>query len=85
MEAAFREHAQWPATQSTITHLRARAVDALEKGDSIELVTDAGHALVCDLLIIATGNPQPRLQAPLDASLAAHPGSLKSARHPTVA
>ncbi|CAM3795404.1 FAD/NAD(P)-binding protein [Polaromonas hydrogenivorans] len=78
MEAAFREHAQWPATQSTITHLRARAVDALEKGDSIELVTDAGHALVCDLLIIATGNPQPRLQAPLDASLAAHPGVIEN-------
>lgn len=78
MESAFREHAQWPATQSTITHLRARAVDALEQGDSVELVTDAGHSVVCDLLIIATGNPQPRLQAPLDASLAAHPGVVEN-------
>ncbi len=78
MESAFREHARWPSTQSTITHLQARVVDALKKGDSIEVVTDAGHALVCDMLIIATGNPPPRLQTPLDASLTAHPGVLEN-------
>lgn len=47
MQAAFREHAQWPSTQSTIRHLRARAVDALEKGNSIEVVTDAGRYATC--------------------------------------
>ena len=60
---AVREHSSWPATGSTIRHLRASASGAEVAGERIVVHTDRGAALESDMLIVATGNPLPRRPA----------------------
>jgi uncharacterized NAD(P)/FAD-binding protein YdhS len=51
---------------STIRHLRARVVDAIETSDRVEVVTDAGQRIEANMLVLATGNGAMRLPWPLD-------------------
>lgn len=70
---ALRAHARWPATGSTIAHLRDLAVEAVPGDDRVAIRTASGRTLDSDMLFVATGNPLPRLQDPLAGSLAGHP------------
>ena len=63
LAASVREHSVWPATGSTITHLRATASSAELAADSIVVRTDGGVVLAPDMLIVATGNASMRRSA----------------------
>lgn len=78
----LRAHEQWPATGSTIAHLRDRAVAAFASRDAMTIRTADGRTLESDMLVVATGNPLPRLQAPLARSLADHPSVIEDPLQP---
>jgi len=78
----LRAHEQWPATGSTIAHLRDRAVAAVSARDAMAIRTADGRTLESDMLVVATGNPLPRLQAPLARSLAGHPSVIEDPLQP---
>lgn len=79
---ALREHAHWPATGSTIVQLRGRATGAVFSGGAIATSTDTGRTLHSSMLVVATGNPLPRLQAPIGPGLAAHPSVIENPLEP---
>lgn len=79
---SLREHAHWPATRSTISHLRGRATGAVLAGGTIATSIDAGPPLHSTMLIVATGNPLPRLHPPIAAGLAAHPSVVANPLEP---
>lgn len=79
---SLREHARWSATGSTISHLRGRATGAAFSGGEIATSTDTGRTLRSSMLIVATGNALPRLQAPIPQSLAAHPSVVANPLEP---
>ena len=58
---------------STIRHLRTLARGASHVSESWQVSTADGNVLASDLLLVATGNPNPRLPSPFAASLDAHP------------
>ncbi|HJU24756.1 MAG TPA: FAD-dependent oxidoreductase [Casimicrobiaceae bacterium] len=62
-----------------ITHVRSRAVDVVVDDGYMSVATDAGARLRSDLLVIATGNAQPRLPASFPPALADHPAIIGSA------
>ena len=72
IEETLQAHTLWPATGSTITHLRDRAIELSPPGQALHVTTGGGHTLPAELLFIATGNPLPRLQRPFDPALASH-------------
>lgn len=78
IEDTLRAHAFWPATGSTISILHDRAVSASQRGDTLTVLTEGGRALESKMLIVATGNALPKLQAPLEASLASHPAVIEN-------
>ena len=79
LEDQVRRHASWPATGSTIRTLQDRAVHAWQSSDDeVTTVTEHGQTLTADLLVLATGNAEPRLQAPLNPALAQHPGVIEN-------
>lgn len=82
LEDQVRQHAHWPATGSTIRTLQDRAVHAWPSGGpdggEVTTLTERGQTLNADLLLLATGNAEPRLQAPLDPALAQHPGVIEN-------
>jgi len=75
---ALRAHAHWPATGSGIAHLRDRAASVEVRPARAVLRTASGRALESELLVVATGNPLPRLQAPFARSLADHPSVIEN-------
>ena len=79
---SLREHARWPATGSTICHLRGRASGAAFGDGVIATSTDAGPVLHSTMLIVATGNPLPHLQPPIAAELAAYPSVVANPLEP---
>lgn len=79
IEETLQAHASWPATGSTISHLRDQAVDLSSTSQPLRVKTAGGHELVTDLLFIATGNPFPRLQRPFEPGLATHPAVIENA------
>lgn len=75
---AVRAHARWPATGSRIAHVRDRAVGLAPGRESIALHTAGGCVLESEMLVVATGNPLPRLQAPFARALADHPSVIEN-------
>ncbi len=69
---AVRAHAHWPATGSAIEHRQARASAATATPDGWDVQLHDGAVLHGELLIVATGNPRPRLRPPFDPALAQH-------------
>lgn len=78
LEETLNKHAVWPKTGSTIETVRDRATGATDTGNGIAVLTEAGHAIVSDLVLVATGNAVPRLQAPLPATLAQLPSVIEN-------
>lgn len=79
LEDMVRTHATWASTGSTIRTLQDRAIGARSRDDGrIATATESGQTVVSDLLLLATGNAEPRLQAPLDPALARHPGVIEN-------
>lgn len=79
LEDMVHSHASWAATGSTIRTLQDRAVHAWQADDGeVTTVTERGQTLAADLLVLATGNAEPRLQAPLNPALAQHPGVIEN-------
>ena len=78
LEDTLRQHAVWAPTQSTIHSVHDVAVSAQRRDGRYTVQTQSGLALTCELLIIATGNALPKLQAPLAADLAQHPGVIEN-------
>jgi len=84
LEQTLQAHRHWPATGSTITPLQGMAnhVGAGEgTGDgttALAVHTAAGQVLPADLVLLATGNPLPRLQPPFDPALAGHPAVVEN-------
>ena len=78
LEDMVHRHASWPATGSTIRTLQDRAVDAWQADGEVTTITERGQTLPADLLLLATGNAEPRLQAPLNPALAQHPGVIEN-------
>jgi len=86
VEATLRAHATWPASGSTIEHVRERAVGAwsercddrttgsLSDREAFVTLTESGRELRSQLLIVATGNPAPRLPTFFAPALLDHPG-----------
>lgn len=68
----LQAHVDWPATGSRILHLKDRATALSATGEARAVHTAGGHTLAADLVVIATGNPLPRLQRPLAPALARH-------------
>lgn len=63
-----------PPGGPTITHRRDRAVGIAPDGAGWRVQLAGGDALPADLVIVATGNPPPRLPAFVTARAAARPG-----------
>lgn len=78
LEDMVRTHAHWAPTGSTIRTLQDRATDAWSSDGRITTVTEKGQTLSADLLLLATGNAEPRLQAPFDPALARHPAVIEN-------
>jgi len=78
LEQTLQAHARWPATGSTIDHHRGTAVGLSAPGTPLAAHTAAGHALPADQVIIASGNPLPRLQPPFAPTLARHPAVIEN-------
>lgn len=78
LEDMVHSHARWAATGSTIRTLQDRAVDAWQQDGAVTTVTERGERLTSDLLFVATGNAEPKLQAPLDPALARHPAVIEN-------
>ncbi|MBL0920107.1 MAG: FAD/NAD(P)-binding protein [Hydrogenophaga sp.] len=78
LEDQVRAHAHWAPTGSTLHTVQARVVGAVQRGGELVALTDHGQQIAGDLLLLATGNAVPRLQAPLSAALAAHPGVIEN-------
>lgn len=78
LEDQVRAHAQGAPSGSTLHTVRARAIGAVPRGDETLVLTDQGPPVAADLLLLATGNALPRLPAPLDPALAAHPGVIEN-------
>jgi uncharacterized NAD(P)/FAD-binding protein YdhS len=73
------EHAsQHAKARVRIAHVRNRAVDVAAGDGYIRVATNAGARLRTDLLVIATGNAQPRLPASFPPALADHPAIIAS-------
>jgi len=83
LAAELARHARWPANGSTIAHLRDRASRVAFDGHAISIATEAGRTLDAAMLIVATGNPLPRLQAPFAPSLAGHPSIIENPLEPS--
>jgi len=79
LEATVKAHADWVCTGSTITHVRDTAVRAQAASEGFEVTVASGQVLKADLLFVATGNPPPRLQPPLQPALASHPAVIENA------
>ena len=78
IEDTVKQHQRWPANGSTITHLQDTAVGVSELAAGLQIATAGGHALNADMVLVATGNPVPRLQAPFDPALATHPSVVEN-------
>jgi uncharacterized NAD(P)/FAD-binding protein YdhS len=78
IEDTVRQHADWPATGSRIVHVRDQAVSASVSGANLQVQTARGRSVQADMILLATGNPTPRLQPPFAASLAAHPSIIEN-------
>lgn len=68
-----REHAHWPATGSRITHRRLRVDDINFADRGATLVLSDGSTEAADHVVLATGNPPPRVPAVFDGALSRHP------------
>ena len=73
LAAAVRDHAQGAANGCTIAHHPTLALAAEPVGERWQVRLQQGPPLTAELLIMATGHPRPRLRAPFDPALAAHP------------
>jgi uncharacterized NAD(P)/FAD-binding protein YdhS len=78
LEDQVRVHTQGTPSGSTLHTVRARAIGAAQRGPETVVLTDQGQTIAADLLLLATGNALPRLPAPLDPALAAHPGVIEN-------
>jgi uncharacterized NAD(P)/FAD-binding protein YdhS len=78
LEDMVRAHAHWAPTGSTIHTLQGRAAEAWASDGFVHTRTANGQVLGSDLLILATGNAEPRLQAPFDPALAHHSGVIEN-------
>lgn len=78
LEDQVRVHAQATPSGSTLHTVQARAIGALQRGAETVVLTDQGQTIAADLLLLATGNALPRLPAPLEPALAAHPGVIEN-------
>jgi len=74
IEDTLKQHAVWPETGCTITHLQDKAVGLLNDAGRWRVTTAKGNDVAADSVFVATGNPVPCLPAAFDAALAAHPG-----------
>jgi uncharacterized NAD(P)/FAD-binding protein YdhS len=70
---SVQAHAHWPANGSTIRHVQGLATGANCVDGGVTVQVQGGDALHGAMLIVATGNPRPRLRAPFDAALQGHP------------
>lgn len=71
LAAAVQAHASYQG--SHIEHRQALAVAAGRQGDGVFVQLQDGSRLQAALLILATGNPRPRLRPPVDPALAKDP------------
>lgn len=71
LAAAVQAHATHKG--SRIDHRQALAVAAGRQGDGVFVQLQDGTRLQAALLIVATGNPRPRLRPPIDPALANDP------------
>ncbi len=76
LEQTVQQHALWPATGSTIRHLKSRAMQLrpLEENDRrrLEVQCEGGQIIAADLVICATGNHMPARPAYLRGAVAGH-------------
>lgn len=79
MQQTLQAHQKWPATGSTIHHLRSTAVSISQFGDPLAVHTADAQVLHAELILAATGNPPPRLPPPFAAALAHHPAVIDNA------
>ena len=63
LAARVQDHAHWPLTGSTLAHHQGLAVAVEQTGARCAVHLQGGATLQGDLLIVATGNPRPRLRA----------------------
>lgn len=73
LSAAVQDHARDNPSGSALRHRRGSAVGADVDDAGVSLRLADGATLHGELLIVATGNPRPRLRPPFDAALAGHP------------
>lgn len=78
IEDTLKQHADWPPTGCTITHLQDKAVGLFNRDGRWRVTTGKGNDVAADRVFVATGNPVPRLPATFDSELAAHPGVLEN-------
>jgi uncharacterized NAD(P)/FAD-binding protein YdhS len=70
---ALAEHSHWAATGSTITHLRDRVTAARPSDPGKVLTLASGAEIAAKMVVLATGNPAPRLPTPLTGTWSEDP------------
>lgn len=78
----FAAHADWTATGSRIFHLRDMAEDARFDGAAVTIWTQGGEAITADRIVVATGNPSPRLPKTIARPWASHPSLIENPFEP---
>jgi uncharacterized NAD(P)/FAD-binding protein YdhS len=78
LQQTVQAHAHWPATGSCIVHHRGMASGLVGQDGAWAVQTTTGASLPADQLIVATGNPTPRLPPPFPAALARHPSVIEN-------
>ncbi|MEQ1754468.1 MAG: FAD/NAD(P)-binding protein [Micropepsaceae bacterium] len=63
-------HSRWQPTGSTISHRQSTVSEIHASTDAITLELQGGHTIEADQVILATGNPPPRLPSFLAGNLA---------------
>ncbi len=69
----FAAHQNVNPSESSINHLRDRAIDIEQSGAMFRIALDSGHSLTADLVVVATSNEKPSIPKPFASSVAAHP------------
>lgn len=73
LAASLRQLADEPPAGCRVELVRARAIHASVGHDTYVTTTDTGRTLTSAMLIVATGNPPPRLPSSFDPALRGHP------------
>jgi uncharacterized NAD(P)/FAD-binding protein YdhS len=69
----FSAHQTANPSNSTIHHIRDRALDIVKQGSSFHVSLESGESLDADIVVVGTSNEKPSIPTPFASTVADHP------------